>query len=77
MRTYTVVLFEDSDDGGKWTATIPAVPGAYSWGYTKEEALEHVQEALEVMLEFLEEQGEPIPEEHENVFVASVTARAA
>jgi predicted RNase H-like HicB family nuclease len=46
-------------------ATVPAVEGVDSWGYPREEAVRHVQEALELemMLEVLQEDGESIPEE--------------
>lgn len=55
---YRVVVEPDED---RFYAEIPALRGCYSWGYTFEEALENVKEALEVWLEVKREEGEPIP----------------
>jgi predicted RNase H-like HicB family nuclease len=37
------------------------LPGCYSWGYTWEEALKNIKQALEIWLEVKREEGEPIP----------------
>ena len=58
--TYRVIVERDDD---RYHAEIPALPGCYSWGYTCEEALTNIQEAAELWLETLAEDGEPIPEE--------------
>lgn len=57
---YRVVVEPDED---RYYAEIPTLPGCYSWGYTWEEALKNVKEALEVWLEVKREEGEPIPVE--------------
>ena len=43
--------------------------GAATWGYTKEEALKNIREVLEMTLEELLEDGEPITQESEEVEV--------
>jgi predicted RNase H-like HicB family nuclease len=57
---YRVVVEPDED---RYYAEIPTLPGCYSWGYTWEEALKNIKEALEVWLEVKREEGEPIPVE--------------
>jgi len=49
----TVVL-EPSDDGG-YTVYAPSLPGCISEGDTKEEALAHISEAIQLYLEPVED----------------------
>lgn len=59
-RTYTVLLIPDDTEGG-YTVTVPALPGLFTQGDTREEALAAAREAIAFHLECLEEEGEPIP----------------
>jgi predicted RNase H-like HicB family nuclease len=52
---YTVILFRD--DEGHFSVSVPAMPGCYSAGQTREEALGNVREAMEGWLELEAEQG--------------------
>jgi predicted RNase H-like HicB family nuclease len=61
-RIYTVIVHKDEEDGGYWTQ-VPTLPGAGSQGETVEEALSMTKEAIELMLEALEEDGKPIPDD--------------
>lgn len=47
------VLLEPSDESG-YTVYVPSLPGCISEGETIEEALENIQEAIELYLEPLE-----------------------
>jgi len=76
MKTYVfnVVLEKDKwpdepDEKACWRAYIPVLEdkGAASWGYTKEEALKNIQEALEMVIESMIEDNEPIPTYQEGV----------
>lgn len=64
MKTYRfrVVLEPDEDD---WFVRCPTLEryGAATWGETKEEAYQHIEEVLEMVLESMVELGMPIPEE--------------
>jgi len=64
-RTYTVILQEETDPDfqGYFNVSVPALPGCFTYGKNREEALTHAREAIEVYLEDLEESGEEIPEE--------------
>ena len=69
MKTYTlqVIIEEDKwlDERIKdpvWRAYIPELvhQGASSWGYTQKEALKNLQDAVDLLFEYLSEQGEEI-----------------
>ncbi len=51
MKTYVFEVELEQDDDGRWSATIPALVGCSTWGYTKEEALEALREAAKAYLE--------------------------
>lgn len=62
MKTYQFrVVIEPDEDG--WFAFCPALEtkGAATGGDTREEALENIQEALEMVIETLIELEIPIP----------------
>jgi predicted RNase H-like HicB family nuclease len=42
---------------------VPLLPGCISEGDTKEEALANIREAIQLYIESLQEDGEPIPTE--------------
>lgn len=47
---YPVVL-ERNPETGIWIAEVPGIPGCYSQGATRKEALANVREALQLILE--------------------------
>ncbi|MEY2831423.1 MAG: hypothetical protein RLZZ574_681 [Cyanobacteriota bacterium] len=50
MTKWRVVLEQDSETGD-WAAWCPELPGCTSCGDTKEEALENIEEAIELYLQ--------------------------
>ena len=60
-RHYTVIL-EREEDGG-YHAYCPALKGCRSQGDTLDEAVANIREAIEVYLESLKAEGEPLPVE--------------
>lgn len=62
MRQYTVILEWDAE-AKAYAALVPALPGCASQGHTTAEALANVQEAIELYLDVLREDGEPIPDD--------------
>jgi len=48
------VILEPQAEGG-YVAYVPALPGCFSQGETKEEALKNIMEAIELYLEAVEE----------------------
>lgn len=55
-RIYRVFVEPDED---RFYAEVPVLPGCYSWGYSYEEALKNIKEAIELWLEVKKEAGEP------------------
>lgn len=62
---YTIILHPDAEQGG-YTVTVPALPGCVTEGRTIEEAIAMAKEAIQLYIESLIADGEPIPEEHEH-----------
>ncbi len=62
---YTVILQEESDPElpRYYNVVVPALPGCFTYGASKAEALANVREAIELYLEDLEAAGEPAPVE--------------
>jgi predicted RNase H-like HicB family nuclease len=58
-REYEVVLTPEED--GRYSVTVPALPGCVSQGETREEALTMIREVIELYLESLEAHGDPVP----------------
>ena len=56
------VVLETSEEGG-YTVYVPSLPGCISEGDTEEEALVNIKEAIELHMESIEADGEPIPTE--------------
>ncbi|ADE14200.1 protein of unknown function UPF0150 [Nitrosococcus halophilus Nc 4] len=57
-----------------WGAYVPDLPGCAAVGETKEEVLELIQGAIELHLEELRADGEPLPEPHSEVDYVEVSA---
>ena len=55
-RTFTVVLVPQSEGG--FFVECPSLPGCHSQGDSKEEAIENIREAIELVLEDMAENDE-------------------
>jgi antitoxin HicB len=55
------VVLEHYPDG-RYYIYCPSLKGCRTWGHSKEEALEYMQEALELFIEDLIADGKPIPD---------------
>jgi predicted RNase H-like HicB family nuclease len=55
-----VVLYEQAEDGG-WGAYLPDVPGVIALGKTREEVGERILEALNAHVDYLRDEGRPLP----------------
>ncbi len=69
-RKFKVVLEQDSDGG--YSVHVPALPGCASQGDTLEEALTNIQEAIELYVWSLKDDGLPVPETGQEVLVRDV-----
>ncbi len=61
MKTYILKVELDQDPDGRWNANVPELEACYTWGNTREEALEHIQDAARCCIEDMLLHGEPIP----------------
>ena len=59
---YAIILLPGPNN---WGAFSPNVPGCVSTGPTAAATLSNFQEALEAHLEFMQEDGEPLPAEYD------------
>jgi predicted RNase H-like HicB family nuclease len=58
-REFDVVL-EAAEDGG-FVVSVPDLPGCWTQGETRDEALANAKEAITGYLEALDELGKPLP----------------
>jgi predicted RNase H-like HicB family nuclease len=68
---YTVNLQRESDGG--YVATVLALPGCVSQGDSRAEVLKNIAEVIELYLEDIREEGEPIPVETDCEYVKVAT----
>ena len=61
MKTYVLKVALQEEDDGRWSASIPALPGCSSWGYSREEALANIKDAAEIYIEDMIDAGEELP----------------
>jgi predicted RNase H-like HicB family nuclease len=65
-----VVISHGQD--GYWVAECPSLPGCISQGQTREEAVEHIKEAIEGYIAVLEDDGLPVPDDNLDTLVVAV-----
>ena len=60
-QMYKVPLVLTNQPEGGYTVTSPLLPKLVTEGDTMDEALEHVQDALQAVIELYEDLGKPLP----------------
>jgi antitoxin HicB len=73
--SYTVLLDPDPESG-TYTVTLRALPGVVTQGSSVEDAIAQAREAIQVHIEGLLADGEPVPEEHERPQIVTVRVAA-
>lgn len=53
------IVLHKAEEGGYYV-TVPSLPGCFSQGGTKAEALKNIREAITLHMETLAEDGEPL-----------------
>ena len=61
MKTYVLKVSLQEEEDGRWSASIPVLPGCSSWGYSLEEALTNIKDAAEIYIEDMIDAGEALP----------------
>ena len=63
MKTYVFKVELEEEEDGRWSAIIPSLPGCNAWAYTKQQALDAIQDNAQAYLEVALEHGDPLPQE--------------
>lgn len=73
-RTYTfpIIIEKEPEDPG-YFAHSPLLPGCYTDGLTIEETRENMREAIQLHVEMLIENGDPVPQLPDMVAVEELT----
>ncbi len=61
-RTYAFAVDFEQEEDGSWSVDIPALGVCAATGYTREEALESLQDLTQAYFEVLLEYNDPLPE---------------
>ncbi len=61
MTTYVFKAEVYEEEDGRWSSRVGILPGCAAWGYSREEALEALQNGAELYVEDMLECGEDIP----------------
>ncbi|HZP81836.1 MAG TPA: type II toxin-antitoxin system HicB family antitoxin [Chthonomonadaceae bacterium] len=62
MKEYVVIYEQGKAGQENWGAYVPDLPGCISTGKTFEEVQRNIKEAIELHIEGMKADGEPIPE---------------
>ena len=62
MKTMDFKVVLEPDPKGGYTVVCPSIPGCYSQGETIDEALANIREAIELCLEDMQANHEPLPD---------------
>jgi predicted RNase H-like HicB family nuclease len=63
VKSYVFRVELVEEDDGRWSAGVPVLPGCATWGYTREEALHNIHDAVEAYIRDMQKAGEEIPKD--------------
>ena len=64
MKTLKLPVVIIQDEDGYFLAEVPVLTSCFTQGKTKEEALSNIKEVIQLCLEHMAEEGNPIPEKY-------------
>ena len=76
MTTYQFTVVMESDEEG-YHAYVPVLPGCHTFGATLDEARVNIAEAITLHIESMVQDGEPVPIEHEPLFITRLSVPLA
>ena len=76
MTSYNFTVVIEPDEEG-FHAYVPTLRGCHTFGETLDEARTQIAEAIELHVESMIEDGEPVPVEREPVFVTRLSIPVA
>ena len=75
MTAFTIEVELKKQEDGLWRATVPAVQGCWVDAETVKQALEDIQDAAVMVIDFMEENQEELPSSVSPMEDASFSAR--
>lgn len=76
MSNYIFTVVIEPDEAG-FHAYVPALPGCHTFGETVEEVRTNIAEAIELHIESMVKDGEPVPVEREPLFITRLSVPVA
>ena len=76
MKTFVLKVSLEDEEDGRWSVSIPALPGCSSWGYSRDEALSNMKDAAEIFIQDMLEAGEELPSPSDKIRVIDEPAVA-
>lgn len=73
MAPRFTVIFEKEEEGG-YHIFCPTLPGCHTQSETIDEGIQNIREAIELYVESLIEDGQPVPEE--DIFIKPIEISA-
>ena len=70
--TYRILMTREPEGG--FTVNVPALPGCITYGETIDQAMEMAREAIELYIETLQADGEPVPDDSQTLEYSLVLA---
>ncbi len=64
MKTLKLPVVIIQDEGGYFLAEVPVLTSCFTQGKTKEEALSNIKEVIQLCLEHMAEEGNPVPDKY-------------
>ena len=74
MKSYIFQARLQQETDGRWSAWVEALPGCTAWGYTREESLEALKDAVELYVQDMLEDREELPAKGVQVVESPVVA---
>ena len=69
-KLYKIIITKDPDDG-RFIAEAPTLKPCVTWGNTLDEAMTMIREAIEGVVEYLESEGLPVPDDSAIILLES------
>jgi predicted RNase H-like HicB family nuclease len=76
MKTFVLRVDLKEEEDGRWSASIPTLPGCSSWGYSRQDALINIKDAAEIYIEDMVDAGEGLPTSSDKIEVINEPAIA-
>jgi len=76
MKTFVLRVDLKEEEDGRWSSSIPALPGCCSWGYSRQDALINIKDAAEIYIEDMVDAGEGLPTSSDKIEVIDEPAIA-